>query len=878
MHPTPATLEANNALHFAFSEINDRRDNQPRHAARPWGEFCARFAEPERARGELDSESYHGLDPANAEEKRKRDEEKDGPAWIAATFKQDGARTSADVTGVSAFVGDCDNGLVTMEMIKTTLAGIEFFAHTSYSHRPEKPKLRLIVPFSSPISPASLDRVFEHFNALFENGLDRVGRKPAQLYYTPSCPFDATFEYFRGLGEVFDPSRMPPGTPQTARCSVIPKPAGTLAGELPAPCRDSERHTTFLPAAGAWIARGFPFEQVMQRAHAWNTANIDPWPDAKLVAIVKSLFRTDARKHPERHRKAPWDGLVLPPGYRLAPEGVFFASEDGKKPECRLSGPIWASASTRDTHGRAWGRQLEWLDGEGHHHKAAFPAARFHEMGQRLAQDLASDGLNIVPGQEKRLLTYLGLFHAPRHLRSVASLGWLDSDQGRLLYVLPERSIGGAQREDHIFQPERHSPTAATMTTTGTLEQWQDQVARPVAGNACLTFFLSAAFAGPLLKAANAENGGFHLYGRSSFGKTTAMQIAASVWGSGADPAADPAKSYVQRWNTTSNGLEGLAAAHNDGLLILDEIGTCNAQNFGRVIYEVSGGRGKTAMTADRNLKPVRNWRLLILSTGEISARQKIEEEKATAHAGQLLRLMEIPIAKGVVQQPHGLEPAEYVNRLKQACARYYGSAGPAFLDRLIARFTDFRTLAQYVGTQLKQCEKALTPAKIQPEQQRALRRVALVQVAGLLAVELGILPLDPEEIIKAVHLIRDAWLRDLETLPDAERGVEAIRDFILKHAARLRLLAAEAGTPLPRDLAGYVDSSRKLYLLTPEGFREATHGFDCQAVCRELRRMGLLHLNENDRSTSKHRVPGIADRIRLFAIHFAILEDQGPD
>ena len=57
------------------------------------------------------------------------------------------------------------------------------------------------------------------------------------------------------------------------------------------------------------------------------------------------------------------------------------------------------------------------------------------------------------------------------------------------------------------------------------------------------------------------------------------------------------------------------------------EIGTCTAKDFGQVIYMLAGGRGKVAMNAERNLKPVRIWRLQFISTGEISARQKMEEE-----------------------------------------------------------------------------------------------------------------------------------------------------------------------------------------------------------------------------------------------------------
>ena len=59
------------------------------------------------------------------------------------------------------------------------------------------------------------------------------------------------------------------------------------------------------------------------------------------------------------------------------------------------------------------------------------------------------------------------------------------------------------------------------------------------------------------------ESGGFHYRGDSSGGKTTALKLAASVYGG---------TSYLQRWRSTDNALEATAAQHSDCLLILDEL------------------------------------------------------------------------------------------------------------------------------------------------------------------------------------------------------------------------------------------------------------------------------------------------------------------
>ena len=119
----------------------------------------------------------------------------------------------------------------------------------------------------------------------------------------------------------------------------------------------------------------------------------------------------------------------------------------------------------------------------------------------------------------------------------------------------------------------------------------------------------------------------------------------------------------------THNGLEGLAAAHNDGLLIPDEAGTCGARDFGRVIYDLAAGQGKAALNADRALRRARAWRSLFLSTGEKSARQKFEEDGKPIRDGQVLRMLDISNHDGVIRDSHGTSPAHFVNQIKRACS-----------------------------------------------------------------------------------------------------------------------------------------------------------------------------------------------------------------
>src|SRR3569623_380465 len=343
----------------------------------------------------------------------------------------------------------------------------------------------------------------------------------------------------------------------------------------------------------------------------------------------------------------PWDGIAIPEGYELTAEGVFDINEKGERR--KIAGPVWVSAHTHDESRSHYGLVLRFIDLKGNVIEYPFRRDALHEQGRTLAQTLAARGCEIVPGQEPRLSRYLGSFNSKQvpWLRATAKLGWIDAADSHLAYVSPssENGVIALEKTERIvFQPEHLSPNLHTLRQQGSLQDWQNHEAAPCRGNPYLNTALCMPFTAPLLQAAAAESGGIHYYGRSSRGKTAAAQVAASVIGCGADPQDAPEHAYIQRWHSTANGLEGLTAAHNDSLLILDEIHTCGAKDFGQVAYNITGGKGKTVMDKDRNVKQQRTWRTFVLSTGEISVRQKIEEEGNKVRAGQLVRLADVPV------------------------------------------------------------------------------------------------------------------------------------------------------------------------------------------------------------------------------------------
>jgi len=193
------------------------------------------------------------------------------------------------------------------------------------------------------------------------------------------------------------------------------------------------------------------------------------------------------------------------------------------------------------------------------------PKSLMGGSGDAYRAELLDMGLDIAPGKGKqRLETLLSLWHPRSCARCVSRIGW----HGRR-FILPDIVFGSEAGEAVILQAERVDNPFQTM---GTLAEWQEAIGRYCVGNSRLVLAVATALAAPLLYLAGAESGGLHLVGGSSLGKTTALDVAGSVCGGGG------VRGYVLQWRATANGLEGVAAAHCDALLCLDELSQVTPQ------------------------------------------------------------------------------------------------------------------------------------------------------------------------------------------------------------------------------------------------------------------------------------------------------------
>ena len=377
--------------------------------------------------------------------------------------------------------------------------------------------------------------------------------------------------------------------------------------------------------------------------------------------------------------------------------------------------------------------------------------------------------------------------------------------------------------------------------------------------------------------------------GKSQSGKSTTAFIAGSVWGRG------DRTGQVRSWRGTSNGLEGVAAKASDTLLVLDEMGQADAKDVGDTVYMLANGAGKSRATRDGGAREAAQWRLTILSTGELGLAAKMGEAGKRQTAGLAVRLLEIPadagVGMGVFEDLHDASsPGDLADRLRDEARTTYGTLGPAFVECIVReRGADPEGLRSRINEKIEEFCKLYLPAGADGQTRTAVRRFARMASAGEMAINFGILDWPEGEAAVAIGRICDDWLIARGgTGPQEDRAAyERVVGFIEAHgSSRFEMLPDDEQPdddsqfqPLPQrtiNRAGWRVEEGEVteYWVLPLAWRdEICKGIDPGHAAAVMAEAGKLIDAKPGRPATRRTVPGHG-RIRVYVLRDVLAGD----
>lgn len=552
-----------------------------------------------------------------------------------------------------------------------------------------------------------------------------------------------------------------------------------------------------------------------------------------------------------------------PRGFRLFSNGLHseWVTRDGEICHERLCGWIEATGVTHDVHGREYGRVVEFITIDNRRLRRVIRASDIVGAQSRVIRDLIDEGFDVEMTGQQGLAICLYKWRPAQRFTVTRRRGWLPDHEA---FVLPEGETLGAQ---NVLYTGPDDLRAAPVR--GTLDGWRDEIAARARGNPLLMVALSTAFAGPLVEPLGLENGMLHFRGGSSSGKSTLLYAGTSVWW---------APDGVRRWRATANGLEGIAERANGMLLALDELAEVDGSAADAAVYMLGNGEGKARSKSNGQLGRPAYWRLIMLSSGEISLRQKLKEAGRTAQAGQAVRALDIAADAqtfGAFDDLHDCHDGRvFSDALRDAAAQHHGIAGPSFVAALLRDQPAAREAARKVMERFIRKAEELYPRTGAGVTGRARKRFALIASAGELATKFGITDWQAGEATDAALSIFGLWLdgRGAHEDPFDADAVQRVKSFLAQGHDRLLDLDGAENVDAP------VGCKKGDHVFLTSQTWEHIHQGECpKRAAQALQRRGFLEFG--DGRNIKARMPaGVSGESRGYKLRRCILDDVVSD
>lgn len=593
-------------------------------------------------------------------------------------------------------------------------------------------------------------------------------------------------------------------------------------------------------------------------ASSGDTAGAPPVPTCPIAREVDPSKAEPAKvKEPRR----PTFVCYLAPS-QFGPPGLYYHGERQPKGDGEpipfdvwICSPIECLAATHDERGDNHGLLLRFKSPYGPWRQWAMPLRLLKGSGEEMRGELLDMGVRINPDGFKPLHRWASQCRPDEVVVAATRVGWHRIEEA-LAFVMPRRTIAQGELARRItFQSEVAGQDE--YATAGSLTSWRQHIGTLCSGNPLMVLAVSTALAGPLLHLCHRQTAGIHLVGDSSNGKTTLLEVASSVWG-GPD--------FKRTWRATGNGLEGVAAALSDTALVLDEIGEADGKEIGATVYALGNGTGKARASRNGTARRPQRWRIAVLSSGERTLAAHMSEAGKRPHAGQAVRLLDIPAkrAHGAFDTLHQMADGRaFADHLKSEVTRHHGHLGPAFIERLVAEERD-------LASEVDRFAQVDGFATSRPLQGRAAKVLALIGLAGELATEYGLTGWHEGEAMGAAIEAFHAWAAGQGGVRSEHEQILAnVSGFIERHGdARFsNVNGDQAQVPMVRDRAGWWrdDAGGRIYLFNSEGLTEALGGFDKKRGTEALEVAGWLVEREGDKRSIRLWING--NRRRVYAI-----------
>ena len=446
---------------------------------------------------------------------------------------------------------------------------------------------------------------------------------------------------------------------------------------------------------------------------------------------------------------------------------------------------------------------------------------------------LVNNGFANIPlkEDEKALCNYLresgnnankGLF--------ASKLGWLEdkfATEQKLpfVYVTPDKQYGASKSDLQIRFVQSDEQYNQSMEVNGSLADWKNNVGKYIKYSPLMTLGVCMAFGAIAMKPCGIESYIVHIFGTTSKGKSNIELVAQSIF-------RKATKNTLPSWDITPIGLMDKCRAFADSIFILDEVTKFPdvPSKLQQMIYRATNGSGKiTSFAYAKSVNRVDlNWIISILSSGEKSISQILEEGNVKLLSGREVRCFEL----SAIRNPKYFTFTSLPKGFKNSAQK--------FLKKTEERIAVIKSKMQEFYEQ-----QGIDDGSIKG---RIANRFAFLEAIGLLAIKFKILPMKKSLLKEHIRLLCSEVLAQHKTDEElCQEGIKMLKKALKKATLVKVKQKGKTFTDDEKMAFGYLimrdkEPSRH-FLAVRKGSFDAVFESQHQAdvVTRYLKKIGLL-------------------------------------
>ncbi|MCG2353083.1 DUF927 domain-containing protein [Staphylococcus epidermidis] len=373
----------------------------------------------------------------------------------------------------------------------------------------------------------------------------------------------------------------------------------------------------------------------------------------------------------------------------------------------------------------------------------------------------------------------------------------------------------------------------------GTLDNYSKQVFAKIKDLPMVMVMLYASLGSVLLREFGLQPFIVEISGSTSTGKTFTLNLVSSVWGT---------SDLITTWGSTKNSIEAMASFLNSFPMFKDDTRNTHPKFVANATYNFSSGESKSRSNINLTLNAKKEWRNILLSTGEASISDMADEK-----AGVSARVVTLQ------DQPY---PDNFdFTTLDKAFRENYGTLGIAFTKKYESKKETYKNA-------FESYQRYFNQKGSNEIMQRLGRSFALLQVTGEILNDIEGFEHDHFKIIEQAY---DSMVRNNKTIDKPKQLLEELLQYLDANRNNI------AGDGYSSVKNGDIKAIYKRDYLCILG--ETVHnklGHEMQTITGQWDKKGYLIKGEKDRLQKQIKHETV--KYRGFAIKKEILEELGFD